>query len=200
MCDPQRRSRSVEAFGQFGGVPCKEPIGDREFCTTSDSCVDPPPPECSESQFQCDSGTSALFKSPTVSYPCCFWPSQFNKHLCAGSCISKRFECNGDFDCEDGSDEPLDCEPTQKPCRNRDLIANEQARTAGYGYKRIFKELITLVSRGQWYKMEALLLQSKALKWCWHVGPVTVTRCSNVREQSRKRLLSLILSEFSCFN
>lgn len=56
---PQRRSRSVLVFGQFGGAACQESLGDRESCTTSETCVQPPPPECLETDFQCESGTSA---------------------------------------------------------------------------------------------------------------------------------------------
>ncbi|XP_054908644.1 complement component C9 [Poeciliopsis prolifica] len=47
------------------------------------------------------------------------------------TCINKRLECNGDYDCEDGSDE--DCDPVRKPCGTSDLDNNEQGRTAGYG-------------------------------------------------------------------
>lgn len=55
----QRRSRSVETFGQFGGSACQEALGDREQCTTSETCVQPPPPVCTDTEFQCESGTSA---------------------------------------------------------------------------------------------------------------------------------------------
>ncbi|XP_070706782.1 complement component C9 [Pempheris klunzingeri] len=106
-CDPctkiRRRSRSVEVFGQFGGEACQGSIGDRELCATDAECVAPPPPECSDSEFQCESG----------------------------SCIKKRLLCNGDYDCEDGSDE--DCDPLRKPCGSSVLESNEQGRTAGYG-------------------------------------------------------------------
>ncbi|TNN75582.1 Complement component C9 [Liparis tanakae] len=47
------------------------------------------------------------------------------------SCTKKRFQCNGDYDCEDGSDE--DCEPLRPPCGPVVLENNEQGRTAGYG-------------------------------------------------------------------
>lgn len=93
----------MEVFGQFGGTPCQEALGDRQSCTTSEACVQPPPTECAETDFQCESGT----------------------------CIRKRLSCNGDYDCEDGSDE--DCDPTNKPCRSLDLQSDEQGRTAGYG-------------------------------------------------------------------
>uniref|UniRef100_A0A3B4ERR3 Complement component C9 n=2 Tax=Pundamilia nyererei TaxID=303518 RepID=A0A3B4ERR3_9CICH len=106
-CDPctktRRRSRSTEAFGQFGGRACQESIGDREFCVPDGQCELPPPRACSDSEFQCESG----------------------------SCIKKRLMCNGDYDCEDGSDE--DCETERKPCGSAVLNSNEQGRTAGYG-------------------------------------------------------------------
>ncbi|KAM9841638.1 complement component C9 [Aulostomus maculatus] len=106
-CEPctktRRRSRSVEVFGQFGGEACQGSIGDRELCVTNAPCQLPPPPVCSDSQLQCESG----------------------------SCVNKRLMCNGDYDCEDGSDE--DCEPVRKPCGTRVMDTNEQSRTAGYG-------------------------------------------------------------------
>ncbi|XP_022047280.2 complement component C9 [Acanthochromis polyacanthus] len=106
-CDPctkiRGRSRTVEVFGQFGGKSCQESLGDREFCMTDAECQQPPNPECSDKEFQCESGT----------------------------CIKKRLTCNGDYDCEDGSDE--DCDPDRKPCGDTVLDSNEQGRTAGYG-------------------------------------------------------------------
>ncbi|KAF3701814.1 Complement component C9 Precursor [Channa argus] len=106
-CDPcmktRRRSRGIEVFGQFGGKACQGSLGDKESCTTDDKCLNPPPPDCSDSEFQCASG----------------------------SCIKNRLTCNGDYDCEDGSDE--DCEPLRKPCGTAVLDTNEQGRTAGYG-------------------------------------------------------------------
>ncbi|XP_037548251.1 complement component C9 [Nematolebias whitei] len=108
-CDPctksRRRSRSVEVFGQFGGDPCQGSIGDRQFCVTSDVCLLPISLPCSDSEFQC--GTELK------------------------TCIKRRLECNGDYDCEDGSDE--DCDPVRKPCGATELENNEQGRTAGYG-------------------------------------------------------------------
>ncbi|XP_068562685.1 complement component C9 [Cebidichthys violaceus] len=99
----RRRSRGVEVFGQFGGKACKGSLGEREFCETVAICARPPPPVCSDSEFQCESG----------------------------SCITKRLQCNGDIDCEDGSDE--DCDPLRRPCGLQMLDNNEQGRTAGYG-------------------------------------------------------------------
>ncbi|XP_071321879.1 complement component C9 [Trachinotus anak] len=105
-CDPctktRRRSRSVEVFGQFKGQRCQESIGSAEACVPTGTC-EAPPPECSDSEFQCESGF----------------------------CIKKRLTCNGDYDCEDGSDE--DCDPGRKPCGSAILNNNEQGRTAGYG-------------------------------------------------------------------
>ncbi|XP_015243848.1 PREDICTED: complement component C9 [Cyprinodon variegatus] len=109
-CDPctktRRRSRDIEVFGQFGGDPCMGSIGDREFCQTSDLC-EQPTSLCNIAQFQC---TTEL-----------------------NTCISKRLECNGDYDCEDGSDEHGCSYVYRKPCGNSDFETNEQARTAGYG-------------------------------------------------------------------
>ncbi|XP_041816278.1 complement component C9 [Chelmon rostratus] len=106
-CDPckktRRRSRSPEVFGQFAGESCQGSLGDREFCITDATCELPPAAVCSETEFQCESG----------------------------SCIKKRLMCNGDYDCEDGSDE--DCDPGRKPCGSAVLDSNEQGRTAGYG-------------------------------------------------------------------
>ncbi|XP_030291657.1 complement component C9 isoform X1 [Sparus aurata] len=106
-CDPcsnsRRRSRSVEVFGQFGGQACIDPIGQSEACQTDEPCARPPPLVCSDSEFQCESGY----------------------------CIKRRLMCNGDYDCEDGSDE--DCETVRKPCATTVLDTNEQSRTAGYG-------------------------------------------------------------------
>ncbi|XP_044030945.1 complement component C9 isoform X2 [Siniperca chuatsi] len=106
-CDPctktRRRSRGVEVFGQFDGESCQGSLGDKEFCITDAECELPPPRVCSDSEFQCESG----------------------------SCIKKRLLCNGDYDCEDGSDE--DCDPLRKPCGSSVLDSNEQGRTAGYG-------------------------------------------------------------------
>ncbi|XP_034048745.1 complement component C9 [Thalassophryne amazonica] len=99
----RRRSRGVEVFGQFGGQACLGSLGDKEFCTTDAVCEVQPNPECSSTQFQCESG----------------------------SCINKRLMCNADYDCEDGSDE--DCDPVRQPCRGAVLVNNEQSRTAGYG-------------------------------------------------------------------
>ncbi|XP_041666576.1 complement component C9 [Cheilinus undulatus] len=106
-CDPctrtRRRSRSAEVFGQFGGDSCQGSVGDKEFCITEATCERPPPPVCTDQEFQCESGT----------------------------CIKKRLMCNGDYDCEDGSDE--DCDPVRRPCQSAMVENNEQGRTAGYG-------------------------------------------------------------------
>ncbi|XP_012708465.2 complement component C9 isoform X1 [Fundulus heteroclitus] len=108
-CDPctksRRRSRGIEAFGQFDGESCMESIGDRQACQPSESCLTPTPYPCKQSEFRC---TTEL-----------------------QTCIRKRLECNGDYDCEDGSDE--DCEPTRTPCGASVFENNEQGRTAGYG-------------------------------------------------------------------
>ncbi|XP_004074560.1 complement component C9 [Oryzias latipes] len=106
-CDPctkiRRRSRAIEVFGQFRGDACQGSIGESTACTTSEACVNPTAIPCSDIEFECESR----------------------------KCIKKRLMCNGDYDCEDGSDE--DCDPVRKPCGQTVLINNEQGRTAGYG-------------------------------------------------------------------
>ncbi|XP_042251419.1 complement component C9 [Thunnus maccoyii] len=106
-CDPctkvRRRSRSVRVFAQFGGSLCLGSIGERESCIPAAECNQTPWPVCSDSEFECETGY----------------------------CIKKRLSCNGDLDCEDGSDE--ECDPGRKPCGEETLQNNEQARTAGYG-------------------------------------------------------------------
>ncbi|XP_061603227.1 complement component C9 [Phyllopteryx taeniolatus] len=106
-CDPctltRMRSRSAVVFGQFGGESCQGSIGERESCVSDATCQQPPQPACSDTEFQCESG----------------------------SCINKRLMCNADYDCEDGSDE--DCDPGRRPCFSEALENNEQGRTAGYG-------------------------------------------------------------------
>ncbi|XP_059906388.1 complement component C9 isoform X2 [Gadus macrocephalus] len=104
-CHNQRsRTRGITAFGQFGGQRCAGSLGEKGACSAQEACVNPPAPNCSISEFQCESGT----------------------------CIKKNLECNYDIDCEDQSDE--DCEgPPRKPCRSRELDTNRHGRSAGYG-------------------------------------------------------------------
>ncbi|NXX10110.1 CO9 protein, partial [Podargus strigoides] len=107
-CDPctyQRfRSRRIERFGQFGGRPCLETLGDTQSCTTSQACPEEPEPDCG-TDFQCNSGR----------------------------CVKQRLVCNVDNDCGDFSDED-DCESDPRsPCRNHDIDVSEVGRTAGQG-------------------------------------------------------------------
>ncbi|KAJ8286909.1 hypothetical protein GJAV_G00044790 [Gymnothorax javanicus] len=107
-CDPctkmQFRSRTVEVFGQFQGLVCNQPLGDRRACKTGLPCPEVTSPPCTSTEFQCESGT----------------------------CIKKRLVCNGDNDCGDFSDEDCEDEP-RSPCGTRQMELSELARTAGYG-------------------------------------------------------------------
>ncbi|KAG5834474.1 hypothetical protein ANANG_G00261900 [Anguilla anguilla] len=107
-CDPcskmQYRSRTVEVFGQFGGLVCNQPLGERRACQTEIACDEIKNPPCSNTEFQCESGT----------------------------CIKKRLVCNGDNDCGDFSDEDCDDEP-RRPCGAKEMELSELARNAGYG-------------------------------------------------------------------
>lgn len=107
-------------------------MGDREYCITDAKCNLPPPRECSDSEFQCESGNSYPIKSPP--YGALLLWGLITPKLHTGSCIKLRLKCNSDYDCEDGSDE--DCEPLRKTCPPTVLDTNEQGRTAGYGYDR----------------------------------------------------------------
>uniref|UniRef100_A0A665V7Z9 Complement component C9 n=1 Tax=Echeneis naucrates TaxID=173247 RepID=A0A665V7Z9_ECHNA len=107
-CNPctktRRKSRSIEVFGQFGGQACLGSIGAVETCTSTTTCAPPSTRLCSNSEFTCESGF----------------------------CISKSLKCNGDFDCEDGSDE--ECDPlNHNPCGSRVLNTNDPGRYAGQG-------------------------------------------------------------------
>ncbi|XP_065717668.1 complement component C9 [Patagioenas fasciata] len=107
-CDPctyQRfRSRRIERFGQFGGRPCLQTLGDTQICKTGEICPEEPEQDCG-TDFQCDSGR----------------------------CIKRRLVCNVDNDCGDFSDED-NCESDPRsPCRNHDIDVSEVGRTAGQG-------------------------------------------------------------------
>ncbi|KAG7238652.1 hypothetical protein INR49_030726 [Caranx melampygus] len=106
-CDPctrtRRRSRDIDLFGQFGGQPCRDVIGEAEACVPTGTCNKPELANCSDTEFRCKTG----------------------------SCIPLRIVCNGDLDCEDASDE--ECTPQRPPCGSMQLLNNEQSRTAGYG-------------------------------------------------------------------
>lgn len=41
-------------------------MGDREFCVTDKKCNIPPPRDCTELEFQCESGNSGPIKTTSV--------------------------------------------------------------------------------------------------------------------------------------
>ncbi|XP_027734490.1 complement component C9 isoform X2 [Empidonax traillii] len=98
------RSRRIERFGQFGGKPCLEALGDTQTCETSEICPVEPETDCG-TDFQCNSGR----------------------------CIKQRLVCNVDNDCGDFSDEDACESDPRSPCRNHDIDVSEVGRTAGQG-------------------------------------------------------------------
>ncbi|XP_051949893.1 complement component C9 [Xyrauchen texanus] len=109
-CDPctntTHRSRGIEVFGQFKGVRCIEPIGDRKHCIATTQCQMDPPPVCKSTQWKCASGL----------------------------CINKNLMCNGDYDCSESdlSDEE-DCDIIRAPCGKSSPVESDIASKAGYG-------------------------------------------------------------------
>nr|XP_033788285.1 complement component C9 [Geotrypetes seraphini]XP_033788294.1 complement component C9 [Geotrypetes seraphini] len=106
-CDPctqqKYRSRSIERFGQFGGKPCLDFLGDVKSCK--------PDKPCEEEEIDCG-----------VDFKCD-----------SGRCIKKRLLCNTDNDCGDFSDELCEDTEPKPTCRNMDLELSEIGRTAGDG-------------------------------------------------------------------
>ncbi|XP_044287546.1 complement component C9 [Varanus komodoensis] len=97
------RSRSVLRYGQFGGRPCLESLGDRKRCVPDSPCPDEQS-DCGN-DFTCDNG----------------------------HCIKKRLLCNTEDDCGDMSDEAECEDMNLAPCRDRIIDVSEIGRTAGRG-------------------------------------------------------------------
>ncbi|KAM9331012.1 uncharacterized protein PAF06_019357 [Gastrophryne carolinensis] len=106
-CDPCRqiryRSRSIVAFGQFGGTVCRMSLGDEQQCIPDEDCQEVEV-DC-KNDFQCESG----------------------------KCIKQRLKCNVDNDCGDSSDEVECDRDPRPPCGQNDIEIAEVARTAGMG-------------------------------------------------------------------
>ncbi|KAL8203957.1 UNVERIFIED_CONTAM: hypothetical protein K2H54_065668 [Gekko kuhli] len=107
-CGKERyRSRSVLIYGQFGGKPCFEPLGDRQSCVTDQVCP--------EEEIECEE-------------------EEDNFRCANGVCIKQRLVCNTDNDCGDFSDE-ANCNDTKSrpPCRGRIVGISKTGRKAGQG-------------------------------------------------------------------
>ncbi|XP_062984200.1 complement component C9 [Elgaria multicarinata webbii] len=103
-CAKERyRSRSVVKYGQFGGKPCVESLGDRQSCV--------PDTPCPEEEVDC--GNDFTCEN--------------------GQCIKSRLMCNTEDDCGDVSDEDNCEDMRPAPCRDRIIDVSEIGRTAGRG-------------------------------------------------------------------
>uniref|UniRef100_A0A8C5LQY4 MACPF domain-containing protein n=1 Tax=Leptobrachium leishanense TaxID=445787 RepID=A0A8C5LQY4_9ANUR len=100
---PWPHRKSIERFGQYGGLHCLSSLGESQVCKTEKVC-EPDVVDC-KNDFECESGR----------------------------CIKRRLMCNVDNDCGDHSDEDCDDQEPKSPCRTKDFVLSEVGRTAGNG-------------------------------------------------------------------
>ncbi|XP_048359938.1 complement component C9 [Sphaerodactylus townsendi] len=107
-CNPcgkeKYRSRSVLKYGQYGGRPCFESLGEKQRCETNQVCPEEEI-DCGK-DFTCENGL----------------------------CLKQRLVCNTENDCGDFSDEDVcEDAKLRPPCGDRIIDVSEIGRKAGRG-------------------------------------------------------------------
>ncbi|CAL8284812.1 unnamed protein product [Merluccius merluccius] len=146
-CNPctkeARRSRAINAFGQFNGAPCLESLGEAKPCTTGAACA--APPACSAQDFQCGSG----------------------------ACIKKRLACNYDFDCEDLTDEEACDRMQRKPCTRAVDTKDRGMSDVGQGISIMGTPATKKVLYNGYYGGVCQLVSMSNIRLPWNVASLT---------------------------